>query len=414
LKDVLRAGTAKIDIVPSGELQLIGTYNRKPRIGARLRDRLTARALALDDGQTRIVILVCDLLCPSEELHQGLVAALPDLDETSVFLAATHTHSSYGGFFNSPATKHILGVPRKEVFDFLIERLSSLARQALCDLAPAHAQHSAAEVPGLTNSRRQADGPHDDLLVLLRLTREGRRPIDLINVSGHPVMVSEHEPNTISGDYPGEFCRRLEQEGSQPIFTSAALGGVSILFPEFAMDLDRHMELVCGLLLSGYRKALASLAPPAGADAGRIEINLLRLPHMAHQSNIVTGRIASALLSPLRNWLKRAMASALPFSRGVPLHILRLGDFLLVGSANELGATLVTSLREIGERNGYVVTMAVSLVDGYAGYIHRAPVYRLRPEKGYRFLALYENSLAMFGWDFGDKITRAVEKAISD
>jgi len=108
------------------------------------------------------------------------------------------------------------------------------------------------------------------------------------------------------------------------------------------------------------------------------------------------------------------MASALPFSRGVPLHILRLGDFLLVGSANELGATLVTSLREIGERNGYVVTMAVSLVDGYAGYIHRAPVYRLRPEKGYRFLALYENSLAMFGWDFGDKITRAVEKAISD
>jgi len=69
-------------------------------------------------------------------------------------------------------------------------------------------------------------------------------------------------------------------------------------------------------------------------------------------------------------------------------------------------------LREIGGRYGYAVTMAASLVDGYAGYIHRAPVYRLRPEKGYRFLALYENSLAMFGYDFGEKIAQAVERAL--
>jgi len=413
LKVVLRAGTARIDIVPPGELQLIGTYTRKPRIGARLRDRPMARALALDDGRTRIVILVCDLLCPSEELHQTLVAALPDLDESSIFLATTHTHSSYGGFFNSPAVRHILGTPRKEVFDFLIKQLSTLARRALKDLAPALAQHSLAEVPGLTYSRRQADGPHDDLLVLLRLVRDGRRPIDLINVSGHPVMVSEHQPHTISGDYPGEFCRRLEEDGSDPIFISAALGGVSILFPEFAMDLERHMELVCGLLLSGYRKALASLAPVAGGDSKPIEIELLRLPHIAHQSHILAGRLADVLLAPLRNWLRRAMASALPFPRGVPVHLLRLGDFLLVGSANEMGATLVNSLREIGGRYGYAVTMAASLVDGYAGYIHRAPVYRLRPEKGYRFLALYENSLAMFGYDFGEKIAAEVEKALA-
>ena len=76
---VLEAGYAKVDIVFGGELHLIGTYARRPRVPERIRDRLLARALALRFGDQQVVIVSADLLCISEELHLAVVERLEDL-----------------------------------------------------------------------------------------------------------------------------------------------------------------------------------------------------------------------------------------------------------------------------------------------------------------------------------------------
>jgi neutral/alkaline ceramidase-like enzyme len=411
---MLQAGTAKISILPKQDLHLIGVYSRKPRIGEHQRDPLVARALALSQNEISAVIISADLLCVSEELHQALVKALPELGPDSIFLAGTHTHSSFGGFFHSSATKEMLGAPNKEVFDFLVDKLAQLAKQALSDLAAAHASTGSGKVRGLVSSRRQANGPHDDRLVLLRLERKDRKPIDLICVSGHPVIVVEKETNTISGDYPGEFCRSLETQGSQPVFLSAGLGGASILFPEFEMDLERHMSLAVGLLSEGYRQALASCKPVALGDSNTLSVDFVHLSHAPHQCRFFSGlgaagKFADALVSPLRNSLTKKMSRALPLKNGIPLHFIKLGDFLVLGSANELGISIVLAIREIARKQSLPIPMVASLVDGYAGYIHLSHIYKLWPEKGYRFLAFYENGLAMFGYDLGDQIVRAAE-----
>jgi hypothetical protein len=413
---VLEAGYARTDIVPAGELHLIGTYARRPRTAERIRDRLMARALALRSGGRRVVIIGADLLCISEELHLEVVDRLADLGPEEVFLSATHTHTSYGGFFRSNAAEKMLGAPRPEIFDFVAGRLCELAKTALADLGPARAARGTGEVPGLVSSRRQAGGPHDDVMVLLRLERSGRGPIDLVSASGHPVITSEREPRTASGDYPGEFCRKLEAAGSQPVFLSGGLGGASILFPEFKMDLERQLDLTTGLLMQGHRRAVGGLKPVTDES---LRADFFRLPHSGHQSRIFSGlgpggRLLDAAFWPLRSWLTRALRSALPLPNGIPVHLVRLGDFLLAGSAAELGVSVLQGIRSAAARRGVPVAMVASLVDGYAGYTHLGPVYRRWPEKGYRFMALYENSLAAFGYDLGDRMVAAVEQKLQN
>ena len=412
---MLEAGYAKVDIVPPGELHLIGTYARRPRIPERIRDRLMARALFLRCGDRQVVIISADLLCISEELHLAVVDRLSEPGPESVFLAATHTHTSYGGFFRSNAAEKMLGAHRPEIFDFLTDRLAGLVEAARADLGPARAACASGEVSGLVSSRRQALGTFDDRMILLRLERADKQPIDLVSASGHPVIGSEREPRVVSGDYPGEFCRRLEREGSCPVFLSAGLGGASILFPEFKMDFERHLDLVCGLLMEGHRRAADSLRV-IGEQS--LQAEFFRLPHGRHQSRIFSGlgpggKLLDAAFWPLRRWLARSLRSALPLEKGVPVHLVRLGDFLLAGSAAELGVSVVRGIRAAAARRGIPAAMAASLVDGYAGYAHLSPVYRLRPEKGYRFMALYENSLAAFGHDLGDRIVEAVEKKLN-
>jgi len=411
----LQAGYAKIDILPpSAELHLAGTFAREPRLGLHHRDPLLARALALREGERTVVILAVDVLCISEELHAALVDALDELGPESVFLAATHTHSSYGGFFMAGAASSILGAPRQEIFDFLVSRLAELARLALLDLAPARARAASAEVPGLVSSRRQADGPHDDQLVLLRLVRTHRRPIDVVAVSGHPVMVSERSPNTVSGDYPGELCRHLEARGSDPLFLSAALGGVSILFPEFQMDLERHMELVLRQLDEGHRAAEEALQPVA---RGVLERDLVYLSHGPHQSRLFSGlglggRLLDALLVLPRRRFRKTFEKGLILEQGVPLHLVRLGDFCLVGTPADLGVSVLLGMRKAAKRKGSRTTLVASQVNAYAGYIHTSEVYRRKPEKGYRFMAYYENGLAVFGYELGDRMVEAVAERL--
>ncbi len=404
---MLQVGHAKTEILPPGEPHLIGMYARKPRIGRVQRDPLHARALALAQGDTRAVLVACDLLCVSEELHRAVGQAVGELGPERILLAGTHTHCSFGGFFSSPATAAMLGAPRQEVFDFLVDRLAAVIRAALQDLAPAEAAFGRAELPGLTASRREAGGPHDDWVSVLRLSRKQRRPIHLVTASGHPVVVSEREPNAISADYPGALCAALEADGIAPLFFSAALGGVSILFPEFKMGADRHLALLTGLLTRAHARAIERLEP-VSAEPGPLRVEAFRVAHGPHRSRAFSGlgrigAVADRLLAPGLGWLERAGGRALPNPNGVPAHLIGLGDWVLLGTAAELGVSVVHALRAAADDAG-LRAQVVSLADGYAGYTHLPAVYGRWPEKGYRFMALYENALGLFGHDLGDRI----------
>jgi hypothetical protein len=400
----LRAGFARVDITPEGSFELAGNFSWRPRLSGAVRDRLQARVLWLEGNGRRLGLAVLDTLLVSEELHRR-TCRKAGLERAELLLSATHTHSSFGGLFPPPASS-VLGSPQPQRMEWLSDRLAAAFNEARQDAAGTLLRYGQSRVAGFTSCRRQHLGPYDDEFRLLLFERPGRSSLVLVNASGHPVVVAEKDPHLVSADWPGELCRRLEKKSLQAVFLPAALGGTSALFPEFPMSIDRHLELLGDL---AERGVLEALQKTMALDVSPLERELLFLQHPEPRCEIFSalgrrGKFYDALLWPLRRWVSGRLRKILAPEKGVPLHLVRLGRAVIMASAHEMGANLVGELLLLGRRFGF--PLVVSLADGYAGYLHLAPQYRLVPEKGFRWLAYYENALAVFGREMGERIAQ--------
>src|SRR4051794_37924821 len=93
--DSLRAGAATSNLTPELDSMIIGGFVPFPASG--VHDELHARCLVLDDGKTKLALVVCDLL----GLHRSvsiearrLIADATGIPATHIAISATHTHSA--------------------------------------------------------------------------------------------------------------------------------------------------------------------------------------------------------------------------------------------------------------------------------------------------------------------------------
>ena len=91
----LQAGAAIANITPPlGEL-VVGGFVPFP--ANEIHDPLHARCLVLDDGQTRIAIVICDNLGIKRDVYdkaRDLISRRSDIPVDHILMAATHTHSA--------------------------------------------------------------------------------------------------------------------------------------------------------------------------------------------------------------------------------------------------------------------------------------------------------------------------------
>ncbi|RME20049.1 MAG: hypothetical protein D6806_17180, partial [Deltaproteobacteria bacterium] len=368
---------------------------------------LFCRALCIEAGGRRLVVASLDLLCLSWECRKRVLEKVSPACGDDLVLCATHTHSAPGGLFPKEAA-FMLGKPNPEFAETAADAATKAIEGAFRDLAPAGARWATCEFAGLTGNRRERMGPRDDSMVLLRLERTGLRDILLVNGSGHPVVVSEHDPHMVHPDYPGVLCNRLEKEmGLEALFVPAALGGLSILFPEFPLPLAEHLQLVTSLQIGCIGRGLENTKPLAADATLEVKTEALALGFSSDRIFRplgAAGIAADLAFRPLRTWLERRMRTALAFPEGVPLHVVRLDGFALVATAFELGVELVAALRRLLMDAGAESVAVVSLANGYAGYLHPPATYGRKPASGFRFLAYYENALAPFGHAASEKL----------
>ncbi len=129
----LRAGAAVIDISPTGFPVLVNAMFTE-RTATRTVDPLHARALALDDGHTRLVLVLVDTCMMPRELidrAKAQASAATGLSVDRMMVSATHTHSA-------PAAMGCLGSrvdPRYAAF--LPGRIAAAIEQAIGRLRPA-------------------------------------------------------------------------------------------------------------------------------------------------------------------------------------------------------------------------------------------------------------------------------------
>ncbi len=236
---VFQAGAAKSNITPPLGLPIIGGWAPQP--ATHIHDQLWARCLVLDDGTTRLAVVVADNLGFPREVADAARRWIEDetgIPGAHVLLAATHTHSAA-----SARTPNRL-VYKEELTDyqrFIARRMADGVRCAINNLAPARIGFGRAELPDEVFNRRwlmkpgahlrnpfggmdqarmnpprgsealiEPAGPTDPEIVFVSVQSIEGQPIALLaNYSLH--YVGGVPAGHISADYFGVFAERIQE-----------------------------------------------------------------------------------------------------------------------------------------------------------------------------------------------------------
>ena len=143
----LQAGAATSVITPPLGEPIVGGFTPFP--AEHIHDELHARCLVLDDGKTRIVLVVCDLL----GLHRSVALEAKRHIETElgipgshVMISATHTHSATTALGPMSPRTYSSDVELSDYQKFVARRIVDGVRRAVNLLRPAEIAFGTTEI----------------------------------------------------------------------------------------------------------------------------------------------------------------------------------------------------------------------------------------------------------------------------
>jgi len=228
---MLTAGAAEITITPPVGTPAIGTIQRSSGVN----DDLRARALVLDDGQTRVAIVSVDLIGMDFELADAARMAIRHRTGiTTALVHCTHNHSSP---FTIPWS--VLGPrwpdgPQRVWHDGLTAAIADAVASACGRLEPATLRADRAAVQIGSNRRLwtggaivmkpNPEGPVVPWVDVLAVDRADGTPLSVVfSHAAHPVIIHGASRLT-SAEFPGFAVRRLKERlgaGVVPLFGQA-------------------------------------------------------------------------------------------------------------------------------------------------------------------------------------------------
>ncbi|WP_373513089.1 hypothetical protein [Persicitalea sp.] len=261
---VFRAGASISNITPPLGEGIVGNYGTPPP-ATHIHDQLNVRSLALDDGETRLVFVLCDNVSINREVFdeaKRMVNEATGLPVDKMLMAATHTHS---GISAGGKGKRRRGWHTDEPLDgyqaFLAQRIADGVRIALNNLEPAKIGWGVGSVPQHVFNRRwkmkpgtptinpfgksdvavmnpgvgnpnllEPAGPTDPGVSFISVQSVAGKPIALLaNYSLH--YVGGLPDDAISADYFGMFADRIQEllkaDRQDPPFVGILSNGTS-------------------------------------------------------------------------------------------------------------------------------------------------------------------------------------------
>ena len=169
----LRAGAGQADITPPKTGYYLGGWTRADRTATGQSTRLFANTLVLQRGTSKVALVSVELFSVAAGLQEDVAREVKDLgfDESTVLLAASHTHSGPGGFSNNPTyntaapSPETIGNPNSfvEFFDpkpadpqlytFLVRQIAASIRRAHADRGLAEAAWGHSRLTDVTDNR---------------------------------------------------------------------------------------------------------------------------------------------------------------------------------------------------------------------------------------------------------------------
>jgi len=388
--DPLYAGWATIDITPDKPVALVGQLHK--RISERVRDPLTATALALEtrgpQGRREQAILIsCDVLYTrkviQERLRELLKVRIPDFDTEKLLLNATHTHTApgflddaFGDLYDVSNDKGVMKA--SEYADFFLERAAQVAVEAWKTRRRAGMSWALGHAVVGTNRRAQyfdgsaamygstdrpdfsgVEGYEDHGLEMLFFWSQDKKLTGIaINVAC-PAQETEGL-NEISADFWHDVRARIHAEISQDIFILPQCAAAGDLSPHLVWR-GRAEEIM------RQRRGLSNRAEIARRIAEAVH-NVLPLAQADIQTDMIFSHTAARINLPMQGPALRPFYQTDTVAP-IEFHVLRLGDVALATNPFEL--YLDYGIR-IKARSPAVLTLVTQLSCQHSGYLPTA------------------------------------------
>ena len=409
---VLRAGAAASNITPWLGEPVIGGWKAAP--AEHIHDELHARCLVLDDGTTRLAIVVCDNLGIAREVFDEAkrqVHAHTDLPVDRMLMAATHTHSSVPCRWKTGKASD--DAP-PEYGRLVVRRIVDGVRRAITHLEPARIAWGTADVPDQVFNRRwlmkpgtvlpdpfggtdrakmnpghqrpdllKPAGPVDPQVCFVAVESASGRPIALLaNYSLHYVGGTRRQE--ISADYFGAFADRIQQclgaDRLDPPFVGILSNGTSgninninyAAAPERRQPYEK-IRLVADRVAQAVFDAYANLdwRPYVSLDMRQCELDLaVRKPtpeQLAQAREVIAHPEWPDKLPHQRTYARRIVGlHEAPETTRIILQAVRIGD---MGIATVPFETFAETGLELKSRSPLKPTFTISLANGSGGYL---------------------------------------------
>lgn len=405
----LRAGAATSNITPALGSAIIGGFLPFP--ATNVHDELHARCLVLDDGKTKLALVIVDLLGIQSNVSQAarkLIDQEAGIPSTNVLISAIHNHSAASAL----GDKHF-DYPQKidEYQTFVARRIADGVKCAVNRLRPAQLGFTTAQAPEHVFNRRwflkpgtmppnpfggidqvkmnppagspdlvKPAGPTDPTVSILAVREPNGRPIAVYSCySLHYVGGVGH--GDISADYYGMYCQRLEHllqgdEQDPPLVvmmangTSGDVNNIDFLHPRAAKKPYEQMRFVADDLAAKVQAALANVKYS----------DRLTLAAGYRELVIATRRPTAEQLAWAKQTLAKGGKPDIPYvyaqrfealasgatSVPAPLQVLRIGEVCIGSLPNEIFCEIGLEFRK---RSPVQPAFLVSLAHGYFDYL---------------------------------------------
>lgn len=425
-----RAGAAASVITPPLGISINGYFN--DRRAQHIHDELHARCLVLDDGKTKLAIVVCDsCMIPRTVMDEAkkLIAQRSGIPADHVLTSATHTHTG------PTCTSVFQSDPAKDYQQFLAGRIADAVQCAVNNLAPAKIGWGVGRVPGEVFNRRwrmkpgaipanpfggtndlarmnppvespdliEPAGPTDlEVSVVSVQSAEGRPLALLANYSLHYVGTSRG--NDISADYFGAFCDRIQQlldaDRQDPPFVALLSNGTSgdinnINFRQKAPARKPYEQIqhVADAVATEAHRVCQGLKYHdfAPLSVAQTELRLgVRLPNAAEveRAEGILAKAQGRSLSTAEEIYARETVLIKEYPKEVPVIVqaMRIGDLGIVAIPCEV---FVEIGLEIKARSPLKPTFTIELANGYNGYLPTPEQHRLGGYETWRARSSY-------------------------